>query len=118
LLYIAYNRAGVEVPKNDGREYTVAWWKNAHGEERLYNGMIRAGFRILSDNELPDKADVPLFKLYGEKYPAHHSGIMVDQENFVHAKCGWREKDKRVGFNSLHPSYIKKLAWILRYKDF
>lgn len=80
--------------------------------------MLRAGFRALSDNELFDKADVPLFRLFGENYPAHHSGIIVDQVYFIHAKCGWKDRDKKVGFDSLYPRYFKRLAWIMRYKEF
>jgi cell wall-associated NlpC family hydrolase len=118
LLYMSYNRAGIELPKNDGKEYTVAWWKHSGGEERLYNICVESGFRPLLDNELPDKGDIPLFKLFGENYPAHHSGIMIDENYFVHAKCGWKSIDKRVGFDPLHPSYFKKLAWIMRYKEF
>lgn len=118
LLYMSYHRAGLDVPKTDGKDYPVLWWKHVGAEERLYNICIAAGFRPLSDDELPDKGDIPLFKLYGKDYPAHHSGIMIDQEYFVHAKCGWREKDKKVGLGSLHPSYIKRLAWMMRYKEF
>jgi cell wall-associated NlpC family hydrolase len=119
LLYMAYNRAGIELPKNDGKEYTVGWWKRPDAEERLYNGLIKIGFRELSDNELPDKGDVPLFRLFGKNYPAHHSGILVDQVYFIHAKCGWKEKDKKVGFDSLHYYSDKnRLAWVLRYKEF
>jgi len=118
LLYMAYNRAGIFIPKNDGKEYSVQWWKHIDSEERLYNALVGCGFRFLSDDELPDKGDIPLFRLYGDHYPAHHSGIMIDQEYFVHAKCGWKEKDKKVGLGSLHPSYIDKLAWMMRYKEF
>lgn len=118
LLCMAYNRAGIELPKSDGLPYTVAWWKQTNAEERLFNILVAAGFRPLSDNESPDTGDVPLFKLFGEDYPAHHSGIMIDQNYFVHAKCGWRSRDKKVDFDSLEPSYIKRLAWMMRYKEF
>jgi len=118
LLYMSYHRAGVEIPKSDGFPYTVAWWKQHGAKERLYNALINCGFRVLSNDESPDKGDVPLFRLHGDDYPAHHSGIMIDKDNFVHAKCGWRARDKRVGFDPLHPSYFERLAWILRYKEF
>ena len=117
LLYMSYNRAGIELPKSDGHPYSVGWWQT-NKEERLYNILVEAGFRPLSNDELPDKGDVPLFKLFGKTYPAHHSGIMIDRNYFVHAKCGWRSVDKRVGFDSLEPSYIKRLAWMMRYKEF
>lgn len=118
LLYMSYNRAGIELPKGDGREYTTGWWKHTDAEERLFNGLVAAGFRPLSNDELIDKADVPLFKLFGKNYPAHHSGIMIDQNNFIHAKCGWKDRNKRVDIDSLHPLYFKKLAWVMRYKRF
>jgi hypothetical protein len=115
---MSYYRAGIELPKSDGFPYTVAWWKQTGAEERLYNALIKAGFRILSNNEFYDKADIPLFKLYGENYPAHHSGIMIDENYFIHVRCGWRQRDKRTDFDSLKPSYIKRLAYMLRYKEF
>jgi cell wall-associated NlpC family hydrolase len=118
LLYMAYSRAGIFLPKGDGKSYTVGWWKHNNGEERLYNGLIKAGFKELPDNEFLNKGDVPLFRLFGESYPAHHSGIMIDQNYFVHAKCGWRNKGKRVDIDSLHPIYFKKLAWVMRYGEF
>ena len=117
LLYMSYHRAGIELPKGDGYSYTVAWWKQTGAKERLYNALIGCGFRVLSNDELPDKADVPLFRLWGDHYPAHHSGIMVDQSNFVHAKCGWRIRDKQVGFDPLEPSYKDRLAYMLRHKE-
>lgn len=118
LAYMAYNRADISFPKNDGKEYTVGWWKQTNAKERMYNALIDAGFRSLSDDELIDKGDIVLFKLFGKNYPAHHSGIMIDQVYFIHAKCGYKIRDKRVGFDSLHPSYFKKLAWVMRYKEF
>jgi cell wall-associated NlpC family hydrolase len=118
LLYMSYHRAGINLPKGDGQKYTVAWWKQSNAEERLYNGLVNAGFRPLSDDELMDKGDVPLFKLFGKNYPAHHSGIMIDENYFIHARCGWKIKDKRVDFDCLYPNYKKRLAWIMRYKDF
>ena len=118
LLYMSYSRADIELPKSDGFPYTVGWWKHIDGEERLYNICIASGFRPLSDDELPDKGDVPLFKLFGENYPAHHSGIMVSEDYFIHAKCGWKSRNKKVDFDSLYPSYIKRLAWMMRYKEF
>jgi cell wall-associated NlpC family hydrolase len=120
LLYMAYSRAGIVLPKDDGREYTVGWWKHINIEERLFNGLVAAGFRPLSDNELPDKADVPLFRLFGSAYPAHHSGIMIDENYFIHAKCGFKKRDKKVGFDVLNSMYTKnnRLAWIMRYREF
>ena len=120
LLYMAYSRAGIDLPKGDGKEYTVAWWKHINVEERLFNGLVAAGFRPLSDNELIDKADVPLFRLFGKNYPAHHSGIMINQEYFIHARCGFKEIDKKVGFDLLHSEYSKnnRLAWVMRYREF
>lgn len=118
LLYMSFHRAGIELPKGDGKEYTVGWWKQTNAEERLYHGLLRAGFRPLFDNESPDKADIPLFKLFGKNYPAHHSGIMISQEYFIHAKCGWRSTYKRVDFDPLYPAYFERLAWVMRYKEF
>jgi cell wall-associated NlpC family hydrolase len=118
LLYMTLNRSGIEVPKSDGKEYTAAWWKHYGAEERLYNICIASGFKPLPDDVLPDKGDIALFRLFGENYPAHHSGIMISEDYFVHAKCGWKSHDKRVGFDSLYPSYIKKLVWMMRYKEF
>ena len=120
LLYMAYNRSGIELPMNDGFPYSVGWWKHTNAEERLYKALINCGFRSLSENELPDKADIPLFRLYGKQYPAHHSGIMIDESYFVHAKCGWRGKDKRVDLDFLNSAYSEKgrLAWVMRYKEF
>jgi cell wall-associated NlpC family hydrolase len=118
LLYMSYNRAGIELPKGDGREYTTGWWKHTDVEERLFNGLVAAGFRPLSNDELIDKADVPLFKLFGKNYPAHHSGIMVNQEYFIHARCGFNIKDKRVDFDPLYSDYSKRLAWVMRYREF
>lgn len=117
LLYMAYSRAGIELPKSDGYSYTVAWWKQTGAKERLLDALLNCGFRILSDDELYNKADVPLFKLFGDDYPAHHSGIMIDQFSFVHAKCGWKSRDKRVDFDILEPSYKKRLAYMLRHKE-
>jgi len=118
LLYMAYSRAGIDLPKGDGKEYSVAWWKRTNAKERLFNGLVAAGFRPLYYNELIDKADIPLFKLFGKNYPAHHSGIMINQEYFIHARCGYSTKDKRVDFDPLYPDYSKRLAWVMRYKEF
>lgn len=119
LLYLAYNRAGIFFPMNspDG-PYTIAWWKHIDAKERLYILLEFAGFRFLSDNESIDKCDVVCFKLFGEKYPAHHCGIMINQTHFIHAKCGWRSKDRKVGFDPLHPSYYERLVSVMRYKEF
>ena len=117
LLYLSYCRAGIELPKGDGRSYTVGWWKSSK-EERLKNALINCGFIELSDNKLLDKGDIVLFKLYGKNYPAHHNGIMINSEFFIHAKCGWKSRDKFVAPDSLYPHYIKRLDCVLRYKDF
>lgn len=119
LLYLAFNRANIPFPsKSPEGSYTVAWWKHTDAEERLYNLLLSAGFRFLSDDELIDKVDIVCFKLYGDKYPAHHCGIMVDQFNFIHAKCGWKSNENKVGFDSLYPSYFKRLAKVMRHKEF
>jgi cell wall-associated NlpC family hydrolase len=118
LLYLYYSRAGFDLPKGDGKEYTVGWWKHINGEERLYNGLVNAGFTPLSDNKLLDKTDILLFRLFGKDYPAHHSGIMVDKDYFIHAKCGWKNKGQKVAIDSLHPAYSKKLVWVMRHGEF
>jgi len=119
LLYLSYHRAGIDLPKGDGKSYTVGWWKRTT-EDRLKNALLKTGFVELSDDQLPDKGDICLFRLYGVKYPVHHNGIMLDSVNFIHAKCGWRSVDKKVGIDSLNSYYSDKgrLDSILRYKDF
>lgn len=118
LLYLAFGRAGFHIPENDGSYYSVAWWKHTDAEPRLYNFLKKAGFIFLSNNESIDKCDIVCFKLFGEKYPAHHCGIMIDQNHFIHAKCGWGSDDKKVGFDPLHPSYYERLESVMRYKEF
>ncbi len=119
LLYMAYSRAGIELPKSDGFPYTPGWWKqdSAKERERLLTALLGCGFRILSDDELYNKADIPLFRLFGKNYPAHHSGIMINDQYFIHVRCGWRSRDKRTDFDPLEPSYKKRLAYMLRHKE-
>ena len=117
LFYLSYSRSGFQFDNGDGRYNSKGWWQRTD-EERLRNYFLERDFIKLTENQLPDKADICLFKLFGKNYPAHHMGIMLNSESFIHAKCGWASKDKRVGMDCLYPSYIKRLDFILRYKDF
>lgn len=116
LVSISYGRAGIDLPKGDGRQYTVAWWKRTK-EERLLNGFLATGFKVLLNNELCNIGDIALFRIHGLKYPIHHCGIMLSSEYFIHPKSEFANyKFNKVTIDPLHPSYIKRLDCILTFK--
>jgi cell wall-associated NlpC family hydrolase len=118
LLYQSFSRAGIpSLPKTDGREYSLLWFRHTK-EERLYNAIMNTGYvvDVPVDKEIK-KGDIVLFRLFKPTYPAHHSGIAVDKNYFIHVRCQLKAKDRRVDLDLFHPEYSNKLAYILRHKD-
>jgi len=118
LIYQSYSRAGVTcLPKTDGRQYSLTWFKYTK-EERLYNAIMGTGYvSDVSDKSKIKKGDILLFRLFKKEYPAHHSGIAVDRNYFIHVRCELKKINRRVDLDLLHPEYYNKLAYILRHKD-
>lgn len=118
LIYQSFSRAGIpSLPKTDGREYSLKWFKYTK-EERLYNAIMGTGHvvDVPIDTKIK-KGDILLFRLFKDTYPAHHSGIAVDEIYFIHVRCEIKRINRRVDLDLLRPNYFSKLAYILRHKD-
>ena len=115
ILILSYKK---EVIKNysDSYEYTPLWWTRTK-EEFLLNGLIENGFHIVNDE--PQLSDIVTFRLYKKNAPINHCGMIIDNnKNFIHAKCGKERRKNKVSIDNLEPSYIKRFAYLLRYKGF
>jgi hypothetical protein len=71
----------------------------------------------ISLDEVLKKGDVLLFRLFKDTFPAHHSGIAINDKKFVHVRCDFKKGNRRVDLDLIHPFYFSKLAYILRHKD-
>jgi cell wall-associated NlpC family hydrolase len=118
LLYMSFSRAGIpSLPKTDGREYSLQWFKHTK-EERLYNAIKSTGHVVdIPIEEKIKKGDILLFRLFKNTFPAHHSGIAINENFFIHVRCSLKKGNRRVDLDLFDPFYYDKLAYILRHKD-
>ena len=116
VLILSYKKAEIIKNYNDIHEYTPLWWTKTK-EEFLLNGLIENDFCIVKDE--PQLADIVTFILYKKNVPVNHCGMIVDNnKNFIHAKCGKYKKKNFVSIDNLEPNYIKRFAYLLRYRGF
>lgn len=113
LIYMAFNRAGISIPKDDGDQYTPRWWRRDK-TERFLNDLYDLGFYEVKD---PQRGDLVTFRLFSPKVSVNHCGIMTNPEVFIHASCSRMRNTSGVRKESLRPRYIKRFHSFLRHKD-
>jgi cell wall-associated NlpC family hydrolase len=114
LIWLTHTRSGIEMPRTDDR-YSPYWWRDSHQGERILNAFQNtAGFEICDQ---PVIGGLVMFRLYGKHVPINHCGILVDNENFIHAKCGIGYKVNKVTMDLLSAGYRKRIACYMKHKD-
>ncbi|HPT88734.1 MAG TPA: C40 family peptidase [Bacillota bacterium] len=91
LVYLIYRDCGIEIPDNDGREYTKDWYKVE--PDRYLKGIRRYGKEVPLDSLKP--LDLVYFKM---GRAVTHTGIMVDEKSFIHVLEGTRVHISRLNF--------------------
>lgn len=114
LIYIILNRLGKDIPMTDGNTYTPLWWRNGDPTERMINYFEEIGF-ITTDE--PIIGGIITFRLFSKTCPANHSGIIINEKQFIHPKCGRIRKENKVTIDFIEPSYIKRLHSYMVYKE-
>lgn len=114
LLYLSHHRAGFSIPRNDGQSYPVTWWKDKRQGERFLDMLFNLGFEIADDIK---PGYLVTFRLFSKNAPVNHCGIMLNQEEFIHANASRIKRFSYVRKEALQPSYIKRLAYFLKNKD-
>ncbi|MEJ6950265.1 C40 family peptidase [Natronospora cellulosivora (SeqCode)] len=79
LIYLFFKELGVEFPIDDGRYIPDDWYKTE--PDRYINGLREFGEEVGHYEELRI-FDLPYFSLY--KNIVTHSGVMIDNKNFLH----------------------------------
>jgi cell wall-associated NlpC family hydrolase len=112
FIYLAYHRAGIEVPSSDGKMYEPNWfWFIKEGDERYLDTMLKY-FRYIEFPEQPKIGDLATFKRYGNIVT--HAGIIDKNGQFIHAESG-----RYVTFTELEHRYYKsRFHRFLRYRGF
>jgi len=117
LVYLSHSRAGLSLVRNDGLSYPPTWWKDKKYQgERLLNGLTNfGGFEIVSDYL---KGCLITFRLFGKDVPVNHVGIMINENQFIHASSSRIRRLRGVHLEDLHSSgYYKRFAYFLKHKD-
>ncbi|MDY0313760.1 MAG: NlpC/P60 family protein [Bacteroidales bacterium] len=106
--WLAYYRAGINLPQGDGKKYEVNWFWFAD-KQRYLDGLLK--YFDFTDN--PKKGDLVVFKCFDEEMITH-GGIYIGNRSFIHAPSG-----KKVRPDSLdHRYWNKKFYKFLVYKGF
>jgi cell wall-associated NlpC family hydrolase len=113
LIIVSFKRCGIHIPSDDGNGYIPTWWKR--NEDRLHNHLLKYGFDEVRN---PQKGDVITFKLFGNKYPAHHCGFIISENYMIHVRGSGSSKDKVVKIDIISDSYKKRLGSYFRYKGY
>lgn len=119
LIYMSHHRSGINIPRNDGQSYPITWWKDKHQGERFLDMLLETGFEIVSDDKdfLALPGYIVVFRLFSKNAPVNHSGIMLNNSEFIHANASRRKNYSNVRKECLYPSYIKRFAYYLKHKD-
>ncbi|HBT17931.1 MAG TPA: glycoside hydrolase [Firmicutes bacterium] len=83
LVYLFYNKVGINIPDNDGKEYSLEWYKK--DPERLLRGIQQVGKEVAIHSEPLQPLDLVYFRIGGA---ITHAGIMLDKDCFIHVMIG------------------------------
>ena len=114
LIWLSHTRAGLYMPRTDD-SYNAFWWRDISQKERLYNGFLNAANFELSDELVI--GGLVLFRIYGKHVPINHCGIIINEDEFIHAKCGIKRRINRISLDSLKPGYYKRIACFMKHKE-
>lgn len=109
FVWLAYHRAGIHLPMNDGRMYTADWWRHTN-EERLLNKFLD----VFEKTTSPELGDILLFRLFRINGPINHCGILTGNDTFVH--CYANKSTGGVYPQSLDYKWKRRTVYFLTYK--
>ena len=105
--YLAYRRAGLDLPQGDGKIYEPNWFFFAN-TERYLDSLLRVFYFV----DFPKIADIAVFKCHCNLIT--HGGVLIDSNKFIHARSG-----RKVEIGELDHKYWKKVFHgFMRYKGF
>lgn len=111
LLWLVHHRCGLELKRMD-YTYHPLWWRDPAQGERMVNGLINVGGYDFCDE--PIIGGLVLFRLYSKKAAINHCGILINNESFIHAKCGIGNKINKVTIDKLEYGYNKRIAGYMK----
>lgn len=112
VVYITHNRCGMNLQSID-QPYDPFWWKKTSQGERILNGFINTWKFEYSDE--PVIGGLILFRIYGKNVPVNHCGILINENEFIHAKCGIGRKINKVVIEDLNYGYGKRIACYMKH---
>jgi cell wall-associated NlpC family hydrolase len=113
LIIISFRKCGIFIPNTDNMSYSPIWWKGK--SERLHNHLLNNNFEIVST---PCRGDVVTFRLFGEKYPAHHCGILISEDKMIHTKGHGIRIERKTAISLISDRYKKRIGAYFRYKGY
>lgn len=113
LIIVAFRKCEITIPSDDGLAYNPQWWRNK--EERLHQHFLKYGFEEVA---LSQRGDVITFRIFGEQYPAHHCGILLSENEFIHTWGSGPPTGRRTKVEVLSPPFKKRAASCFRYKGY
>ena len=113
LIWIAHHRSNVHFARTD-YNYNARWWQDSSQGERIIKGLEFAGFELCDDLMV---GGIVLFRIYGKHVPVNHCGILINEHQFIHTKCGIRKMGNKVSIDALKPGYLKRLGGWMKHKD-
>lgn len=109
LVYLLLQELGIEVPVDDGKEIPDDWYLKE--PDRYIKGLKTLGKEVGHFNNL-QPLDLPYFRLY--RNVITHSGVMLDNTNFIHVLIG-----KEVRMDTMGKRFWRsKYAGAIRLKIF
>lgn len=99
LLYLFYNKLGINIPNHDGQEYPLDWYKK--DPERFRRGLKQVGKEVLLGTEPLKPLDLVYFRIGGA---ITHAGVMLDEYSFLHVMTG-----QKVHITRLTPAWKRRL---------
>lgn len=113
LVWMVHHRCGIDFPRSD-RPYNALWWRNSK-EERILNGFQKCWKFELVDR--PIVGGLVLFRIFGKNVPINHCGILINEHQFIHAKCGIGHKINKTCPDNLESGYSKRIAGYMIRRD-
>jgi cell wall-associated NlpC family hydrolase len=105
--YLAYRRAGLDLPQGDGKIYEPNWFFFIN-RERYLDSLLNFFYFVSS----PKIGDILVFKCHGNIVT--HGGIFIGDNKFIHARSG-----RNVQTDTIDHKYWKKVFHgFMRYKGF
>jgi len=115
FIRLVYNRAGISISPFGHNFYNPRWWQNDNGKEEFLNGLINEWkFEIVDE---PYPGGLVAFRLYMRNGPVNHAGIILNNTNVIHARCGRRKRNNGSVIDDLelYISYQKNIAYYLKH---